>query len=64
MTLRELSDLLAAKGIITEMEVERALNLDGGSSSALWFRGADGKESYDREFGAVRNFLAVVPKPR
>jgi hypothetical protein len=62
VTLRELSDLLCAKGIITEMEVERALNLDGGSSSGFWFRGADGEEHYDREFATVRNFLAVVPK--
>lgn len=62
VTLRELSDLLATKGVVTELDVERALNLDGGSSSGLWFRGEDGKESYDREFAIVRNFLAVIPK--
>lgn len=62
VTLRELSDLLATKGIVTEMEVERALNLDGGSSSGLWFRKADGNEEYDREFSTVRNFIAVMPK--
>jgi hypothetical protein len=62
VTLRELSDLLCAKRVITELEVERALNLDGGSSSGLWFRGPDGEEHYDREFATVRNFLAVVPK--
>jgi hypothetical protein len=62
VTLRDLSDLLSAKGIITEMHVERALNLDGGSSSGFWFRGADGAEHSDREFSTVRNFLAVVPK--
>jgi len=62
VSLRELSDLLAAKGIITEMEVERALNLDGGSSSGLWFRAQDGAEKYDREFATVRNFIAVVPR--
>jgi uncharacterized protein YigE (DUF2233 family) len=61
-TLRELSDMIAAKGIITEVEVERALNVDGGSSSGLWFRAPDGKETYDREFATVRNFLAIVPK--
>jgi hypothetical protein len=64
VTLRELSDLLAAKGIITEMEVERALNLDGGSSSGLWFRAQDGGEKYDREFATVRNFIAVVPRAK
>lgn len=62
VTLRELSDLLATKGIITEFSVERALNLDGGSSSGLWFRADSGKESYTREFATVRNFLAVVPR--
>jgi hypothetical protein len=61
-TLRELSDLLAANGVITELEVERALNLDGGSSSGFWFRAADGRESYNREFATVRNFLAVTPR--
>lgn len=62
VTLRELSDLLASKDIIGEMKVDRALNLDGGSSSGLWFRRLDGVEKYDREFATVRNFIAVVPK--
>jgi hypothetical protein len=62
VTLRELSDLLATKGVISEFSVERALNLDGGSSSGLWFRTADGRETYDREFSTVRNFLSVVPR--
>lgn len=62
VTLRELSDMLAAKGIITELDVKRALNLDGGSSSGLWFRAESGSETYDREFATVRNFLAVMPK--
>ena len=62
VTLRELSDLLAAKGIITELDVERALNFDGGSSSGLWFRNDSGRETYDREFATVRNFLAITPK--
>jgi uncharacterized protein YigE (DUF2233 family) len=61
-SLRELSDILATPALFPEMEVERALNLDGGSSTGLWFRQADGKESYSREFATVRNFLAVVPR--
>jgi hypothetical protein len=64
VSLRELSDLLSTKGIIIECQVERALNLDGGSSSGFWFRGPDGNEQYDREFATVRNFLAVVPMSR
>lgn len=62
VSLRQLSDLLATKGIITELDVERALNLDGGSSSGLWYRRASGQEVYDREFSTVRNFLMVQPK--
>ena len=62
VSLRQLSDLLATKGIITELDVERALNLDGGSSSGLWYRRDDGQEVYDREFSTVRNFLMVLPK--
>ncbi|HSJ04189.1 MAG TPA: phosphodiester glycosidase family protein [Verrucomicrobium sp.] len=62
VTLRELSDLLATKGVVTELEVERALNLDGGSSTGLWWREASGKDHAEREFGRVRNFLAIVPK--
>jgi uncharacterized protein YigE (DUF2233 family) len=61
-SLRELSDILATDALFPELEVERALNFDGGSSTGLWFRKADGKESYSREFATVRNFLAVVPR--
>jgi len=61
-SLRELSDILATPALFPEMEVERALNFDGGSSTGLWFRQADGKESYSREFATVRNFLAVMPR--
>lgn len=61
-SLRELSDILATPALFPEMEVERALNFDGGSSTGLWFRRADGTESYSREFATVRNFLAVLPR--
>lgn len=61
-SLRELSDILATPAVFPEMEVERALNFDGGSSTGLWFRRVDGTESYSREFGTVRNFLAVLPR--
>jgi uncharacterized protein YigE (DUF2233 family) len=61
-SLRELSDILATDAIFPELEVERALNFDGGSSTGLWFRRADGNESYSREFATVRNFLAVLPR--
>lgn len=62
VTLRELSDLLAAKGVIWEFDVERALNLDGGSSTGLWWKDAEGRTGYEREFSTVRNFIVVVPR--
>ena len=43
--------------------MKRALNLDGGSSTALWVRTGNAEPSYEvREWGVVRNFLAVVAK--
>lgn len=62
VTLRELSDLLATRSVMPEVEVERALNLDGGSSTGLWWRAATGNEDGEREFARVRNFLMVKPR--
>ena len=61
-SLAELADMLASGKVITEFEVARALNLDGGSSSGLWTRDTAGKERYDSELATVRNFLMVVPR--
>lgn len=57
VTLAQLADALAASGL----PVQRALNLDGGSSSAFWFAGDDGVFSI-REGKTVRDFLALVAK--
>lgn len=63
VTLREISDILATPGVITEFAVERALNLDGGSSCGLWWKDAAGREHSEHESATVRNFLVIVPKP-
>lgn len=63
LTLRQLSDLLSTKGIISEMEVDRALNLDGGRSTALWWKEPSGAVRYRRELTHVRNFLVITPRP-
>ena len=63
LTLAEAGALLARPGLLGEnASVKRALNLDGGSSTALWVRTDRPNEpSYEvREFGVVRNFLGVV----
>ncbi|HSJ04190.1 MAG TPA: phosphodiester glycosidase family protein, partial [Verrucomicrobium sp.] len=61
--LQELAELLAASAqAAVGFPVLRALNLDGGPSSALWCRGQDGQVFYDKEFWPVKNFIVVNPK--
>ncbi len=62
VTLKEMSDLLVTPGVISEFTVARAINLDGGSSTALWWREANGTEHYEPEYNLVRNYLTVVPR--
>ena len=57
VTLAQLGDILAT----AELKVQRALNLDGGSSSAFWFNGERGITSV-AEQKTVRNFVIVTPK--
>lgn len=61
VTLAELAKILATPGLIPDLKIQRALNLDGGSSSAFWFAGQRGPFSIS-ELKTVRNFVAVVPK--
>lgn len=57
VTLAELGELLAT----IDPKVQRALNMDGGSSSGFWFAGEKGVVSI-RELKTVRDYLAIVPK--
>jgi exopolysaccharide biosynthesis protein len=61
VTLAELGDILATARIAPDLKVQRALNLDGGSSSAFWFAGERGPFSISEQ-KTVRNFVVVVPK--
>ena len=61
-SLAALARVLTTPKIITEFKVERALNLDGGSSTGMWWRDTSGTEHYDREHATVRNFLSVMPR--
>ena len=58
----ELARMLVTPGIITEMKVKRALNLDGGPSTGLWCRNASGTEHFEKPGWAVRNAIVVVPR--
>ncbi len=59
-TLAEMAAILATPAVFPEGKIVRALNLDGGSSTALWVRGAP--PFYAREWKGVRNYLAIVPR--
>lgn len=58
VTLAGLAQVLAA---LSELKVTRALNLDGGSSSAFWCRTTEQTVSIS-ELKSVRNFVAIVPR--
>lgn len=60
--LSELARILTTPGIIGEMKVNRALNLDGGPSAGLWCRSRDGREHFEKPGWAVRNVIVVVPR--
>jgi exopolysaccharide biosynthesis protein len=57
VTLAQLGDILATP----ELKTQRALNLDGGSSSAFWFAGQHGAFSISEQ-KTVRDFVIVTPK--
>ena len=61
VTLADLSKILAVT-TIPDFRIERALNLDGGSSSAFWFKRANGSAFSITEQKPVRDFVAVVAK--
>ncbi|HSP45914.1 MAG TPA: phosphodiester glycosidase family protein [Chthoniobacterales bacterium] len=61
VTLAELGEILATAPLAPDLKVRRALNLDGGSSSAFWFAGERGVLSIS-ELKTVRDFVVVVAK--
>ncbi len=61
VTLADLSNVLAAVAI-PGFKIQRAINLDGGSSSAFWFKRANGGAFSIGEQKPVRDFVAIVPR--
>jgi hypothetical protein len=61
VTLADTAVLLASGVVSPDFPVKQALNLDGGSSTALWVATAP-KPFYLSEMGRVRNFLAIFPQ--
>lgn len=61
-TLAELGEILSTPHLAETFTVWRALNLDGGSSSAFWFRREEGSAFSIEEQKNVRDFVAVVAR--
>ncbi len=61
-SLADTGSILTAIHPAENAKVSRALNLDGGSSSAFWFKSDDGKIFARSELKTVRDFLGIAPK--
>jgi Phosphodiester glycosidase len=61
VTLADLATILALP-FASDFKIQRALNLDGGSSSAFWFKRRNGSAFSISEEKNVRDFVAIVPK--
>jgi hypothetical protein len=62
VSLADLATILATTRIAGDSKVERAMNLDGGSSSAFWFARENGSAFSIPAQKPVRDFVAVAPK--
>jgi uncharacterized protein YigE (DUF2233 family) len=61
VTLAQMGEILATARLAPDLKIQRALNLDGGSSSAFWFAGERGVFSIPEQ-KTVRDFVVIVPK--
>lgn len=61
VSLAQLAEILAVPKVAGARPIGRALNLDGGSSSAFWFADQDDAFSIP-ELKTVRDFVAIVPR--
>jgi phosphodiester glycosidase len=62
VSLAKLATILATTRLADDLKIQRALNLDGGSSSAFWFAREGGSAFSIRERKPVRDFVAVSAK--
>lgn len=58
VTLERMASILCDSSVISEMQVLRGLNLDGGSSTAFWVQNPP---IVQREFKAVANAIGFAP---
>lgn len=66
VSLADLSKILAMSPFGEDLKIERALNLDGGSSSGFWFARENGSPFSIPEQKPVRDFVGIIQneKPR
>jgi hypothetical protein len=62
ISLAELATILTTTRLADDLKIQRALNLDGGSSSAFWFAREKSSAFSIREQKPVRDFVGVAPK--
>ena len=62
VSLGQLANVLATTFVIPDSKIRRAINLDGGSSSAFWCARADGSAFSIPGRKPVRDFVGVVPR--
>jgi len=62
VSLADLANILAKTPIAADLKIQRAINLDGGSSSAFWFARENGSVFSIPEQKPVRDFVGVLPK--
>ena len=61
-TLAELGEVLSHADFSPSRKLHRALNLDGGSSSGLYFERGSGDPVGIEPYKTVRNFVGIVPR--
>jgi len=62
ISLADLATILSTTPLVDRLKIQRALNLDGGSSSAFWLARENGSVFSILEQKPVRDFVAIVPK--
>jgi uncharacterized protein YigE (DUF2233 family) len=62
VSLADAGEIMSVIRPADNAKVSRALNLDGGSSTAFWFKSADGKVFSESENKTVRDFLGIAAK--
>ena len=61
-SLAGLASILTSPSLAGDLKIQRALNLDGGSSSAFWFKRSDGSAFSISEQKQVRDFVGIGPR--